>query len=142
MAKEHVTSRAAVLIPLYRKSMTVAEEYSFKNTLSALSKHDIYVICPKRLSAYFSALKKEKQLNFDIEFFSDNFFSGIGGYNQLLMSVDFYHRFDCYEYLLIVQTDGLVFADQLEEWCDHNYSYIGAPWFQGLTRPSLPLSFL
>jgi hypothetical protein len=44
--------------------------------------------------------------------------------------------------MLIAQTDVLVFADQLEEWCNRSYSYIGAPWFKGLTRPSLPLSFL
>ena len=142
MTMVNVTSRAAVLIPLYKQSMTTSEEFSFKNTLSVLSKHDIYVICPKRLSVYLSALKKEKQLNFDVECFSDRFFSGISGYNHLLMSVDFYRRFDCYEYMLIVQMDALVLADQLEEWCDRNYSYIGPPWFKGLTCPALPLSFL
>ena len=110
MTRASVTSRAAVLIPLYKQSMTASEDFSFKNTLSVLSKHDIYVICPKQLSGYISALKKKKQLDFEIEFFPDRFFSGISGYNNLLMSVDFYRRFDCYEYMLIVQTDVLVFA--------------------------------
>ena len=142
MTMVSVISRAAVLIPFYKQSMTASEEFSFKNTLSVLSKHDTYVICPKRLSGYLSALKKKKQLNFDVECFSDRFFSGISGYNHLLMSVDFYRRFDCYEYMLVVQMDALVLADQLEEWCDRNYSYVGAPWFKGLTRPTLPLSFL
>ncbi len=142
MIRAKVTSRAAVLVPLYQESMTASEEFSFKNTLSVLSKHDIYVICPKRLSGYFSALEKEKSLNFSVESFSDRFFAGISGYNNLLLSVDFYSRFDCYENILVVQTDALVFNDQLEEWCDRNYSYIGAPWFMGLTRPTLPLSFL
>jgi hypothetical protein len=142
MTRPYVPSRAAVLVPFYKQSITASEEFSFNNTLSVLSKHDIYVICPKRLSGYFSALNKEKISNFKVEYFPDHFFSGICGYNDLLMSVDFYRRFDCYEYMLVVQTDALVFSDQLEEWCDRNYSYVGAPWFRGLTRPTRPLTFL
>lgn len=53
-------SRAAVLVPLYKESMTAAEEFSFRTTLSVLSKHDIYVICPVHLSGYLSALKFEQ----------------------------------------------------------------------------------
>ena len=142
MTMINITSRAAVLIPLYKQSMTATEEFSFNNTLSILSKHDLFVICPNRLSGYISKLKQEKQLAFEVEYFSDMFFSDIDGYNNLLMSANFYRRFECYEYMLIVQTDVLVFTDQLEEWCNRNYSYIGAPWFKGLTHPSLPLSFL
>ena len=137
-----MTSRVAVVIPLYKQSMTAPEEFSFKNTLSVLSQHDIYVICPERLNGYLSVLKKEKRLNFDIEYFSNRFFSNIDGYNNLLMSVEFYRRFDCYDYILVAQIDCIVFADQLKEWCEFNYSYIGAPWLKGLTRPSFPLSFL
>lgn len=135
-------SRVAVLIPLYKKSMTQSEEFSFKNTMSVLSAHDIFVIGPIGLRQYITELKEEKELNFKVEYFPDNFFSSISGYNNLLMSVDFYLRFECYEYMLIVQTDVLVFSDQLGNWCDRNYSFIGAPWFIGLTKPMLPLSFL
>lgn len=132
----------AVLIPLYKQTMTISEEFSFKNTLSVMSKRDLYVICPKRLGNYISTFKKEKQLSFKVVYFSDRFFSDINGYNHLLTSIDFYKRFDSYDYILIVQTDGLVFSDQLKQWCNRNYSYIGAPWLRGLTRPSLPLTFL
>jgi len=142
MIEEKPTKRAAVVIPLYKQSLTESEEFSFKNTLSVLSKHDLYVICPKRIKGHISRLMDEKHLNFVVEYFSDNFFTGINGYNYLLMSIDFYRRFASYDYILIVQTDGLVFSDQLEKWCDHNYSFIGAPWFHGLTRPSRPFSLL
>lgn len=135
-------SRAAVLVPLYMGSMTIAEEFSFKTTLSVLSKYDIYVICPERLSNYVSLLRERYQLAFDVEYFSDKYFSDVAGYNNLLMSVTFYSRFDIYEYILVVQTDALVLSDQLGEWCDCNYSYIGAPWFKGLGSPEQPLSFL
>lgn len=135
-------SRAAVLIPLHKQSMTASEEFSFKNTLTVLSQHDLFVICPQRLHDTFSALRHGKGLHPVVESFPDSFFADVSGYNHLLTSVDFYQRFGRYEYILIVQTDGLVFADKLNQWCDRNYSYIGAPWFKGLTRPSQPLAFL
>jgi uncharacterized protein DUF5672 len=137
-----MTTRAAVLIPLYKPSMTLVEEYSFENTLSVLSEHDIYVVCPPELGSYLSVLKKDKSSLFNVEYLPAKFFASIEGYNSLLMSLGFYRRFERYEYILVVQTDVLVFGDQLDQWCDRGFSYIGAPWFHGLTRPTRSLSFL
>lgn len=137
-----MTSRAAVVVPLYKQSMTDAEEFSFRRTLQVLSKHDIYVVCPKELDEYLTVLKKEKLLRFNMEYFPRKFFASVDAYNNLLMTVDFYHRFDSYDYILLVQTDVLVFADELDEWCGRNYSYVGAPWFYGLTHPTRNMSFL
>lgn len=134
--------RAAVLIPLYKKLVAASEIFSFNNTLSVLSKHDIYVIGPKHLHKYFSELRNESAGKYEVIYFPDRFFADINGYNSLLMSLDFYTRFDCYEYVLIAQTDVLVLADRLEQWCDRNYSYVGAPWLRGMTRPRRPLSLL
>jgi hypothetical protein len=54
----------------------------------------------------------------------------------------FYKSFDDYEFILIAQTDALVFSDDLDHWCDRDYSYIGAPWFSGLNKPRLPLTLI
>jgi hypothetical protein len=56
------------------------------------------------------------------------------------LSKKFYQAFDDFEYLLIAQTDALVLSDELEFWCKKQYSYIGAPWFEGYTTPILPLA--
>jgi hypothetical protein len=45
-----------------------------------------------------------------------------------MLSVDFYNRFCNYKYLLICQTDVFIFKDDLAEWCQKDYDYIGAPW--------------
>lgn len=142
MTREGRASRVAVLVPLYKESITTSEEFSFRNTLKVLSKHDIHVICPARLSGFLSSLKAKLCVNFKTRYFADRYFSGVAGYNSLLKSRAFYKSFDCYEYLLIVQTDALVISDQLDEWCNRNYSYIGAPWFKGFDCPVRPLSFL
>ena len=46
----------------------------------------------------------------------------------MMLSREFYERFDSVEYILICQTDAWVFCDQLEEWCRRGYDYVGAPW--------------
>lgn len=142
MRKNTKLGRIAVIVPLYKESLTASEEFSFRNTLAVLCNHDIYVICPKRLTDYLLILKKETGLFFNIEFFSDSFFADVSGYNRLMMSVEFYRRFNLYEYIIIVQTDALVISDQVETWCQRGYSYIGAPWFDGLDKPTKPLTFL
>ncbi|GHV73371.1 hypothetical protein AGMMS49940_06730 [Spirochaetia bacterium] len=45
-----------------------------------------------------------------------------------MLSKQYYERFAGYEYMLIYQLDAYVFSDQLVQWCDQRYDYIGAPW--------------
>ena len=55
----------------------------------------------------------------------------VGTYNQMMVERDFYKRFVEYEYILIYQLDAFVFRDELEQFCDYGYDYIGAPWIKG-----------
>lgn len=61
--------------------------------------------------------------------FPDHLFDGIQGYNELMLTDEFYARFAAYEFILIYQLDAFVFSDQLLHWCSRSYDYIGAPWF-------------
>ncbi len=136
------SGRVAVLVPLYKQSISKSEEFSLRNTLDVLGRHDIYVIGPTKLKAYLDLYKKETGSNFQIALYPDKFFSSINGYNKLLMSKFFYESFCEYEYILILQADALVFSDELDVWCNRSYSYIGAPWFVGGGKPDRPLTFL
>lgn len=135
-------SRAAVLIPLYKTSMTRSEEFSFKRTLAVLSKHDLYIVGPKNLSGYFSQLMSENEGRIKLKLFNESYFIGIESYNRLLKSKLFYQSFDEYDFILIAQTDALIISDCLNEWCDRGFSYVGAPLFHGFGNPSNPLSFI
>ncbi|MDO5765842.1 MAG: DUF5672 family protein, partial [Elusimicrobiales bacterium] len=64
------------------------------------------------------------------ERFAPNFFDGIDGYNNLMNHQNFYKRFDAFDYMLIYQLDAWVFTDELTEWCEKGYDYVGAPWFE------------
>lgn len=121
--------------------MSEAESFSFFTTLATLGSHDIFVIGPRRLRDYFLKLRGETDQAFEVRVFGDKCFSGVVGYNRLLKSRAFYETFANYKYILIVQTDALVLADQLSAWCDRGYSYIGAPLFLGYETPMEPLTF-
>lgn len=65
-----------------------------------------------------------------VERFADDFFSGIPGYNRLMLDSGFYERFREFEYILIHQTDAYIFSPDLGYWCGRGWDYIGAPWFR------------
>ena len=119
----------AIVVPIYKPALTKYEEISFQQLFKVLSKHEIVVIKPASLDLNdllnrFSSCR--------IEIFADDYFTGIAGYNRLMMSEEFYYRFRYSTYILIYQLDAYVFKDELMDWCMKGYDYIGAPW---LLRP-------
>ena len=66
----------------------------------------------------------------EVRRFPDMYFEGITGYNELMLSPQFYRCFSDYKYILIHQTDVYLFQSQLQYWCDKGYDYIGAPWMK------------
>jgi len=142
MSLSETSKRVAVLVPLYKPSLSNSEEFSLRNTLEVLGSHDIYVIGPRKLKEYFELYKKRSGANFRVALYQDNYFSSIKGYNRLLMSKFFYESFSEYEYILVLQTDALVFSDQLDDWCKRKYSYIGAPWIVREIKSEYPPVFL
>lgn len=135
-----MSARQAIIVPLYKEVLTPAERLSLERTLALLAQHDVYIVGPERLRSYFAQLSDQYDNRLHVSLFADQFFTGIEGYNRLLISERFYARFEAYEYMLIVQTDALVLSDELTLWCSKGYSYIGAPMFKGFTTPTQPLS--
>lgn len=119
-------NKVAIVIPIYKKQPTQEELISLQQAIKILGNYSLILVCP-------NSLKIENYiLNYDyflVERFKDSFFKSIDGYNKLMMSKQFYHRFFNYEYILIYQLDAYVFRDELEYWCKLNFDYIGAPWF-------------
>src|SRR3546814_12069713 len=62
--------------------------------------------------------------------FDDGYFKDISSYNSLMMSSAFYQSFLEYKYILIHQTDAFVFNNELKEWCEKDFDYIGDPWLR------------
>jgi len=116
--------KVAVVIPLYKSTLTENEAQSLVQCLLILGKHPIHFIAPKSLDLTFLSQWKE---NYDVIRFDDCYFKSPKTYNKLLTAKSFYEVFTRYEYILIYQLDAYVFEDQLLNWCEKGYDYIGAP---------------
>lgn len=111
-----------IVIPIYKASLSQEEQISVSQCLRLLSRYTIRFAGPESV----------KQVNsfpqIPIEHFPDTYFQDLATYNRLMLSKEFYQRFNNFEYLLIYQTDAFVFRDELLQWASLGYSYIGAPW--------------
>lgn len=119
--------KCVIVIPVYKEELEPDEISSLKNTLQTLSNYDLKIVCPESLNTQnYSNIADFDFLKLDNKHFIDDY-----AYSKLLLTDYFYRLFENYEYMLICQTDAWVFEDKLEEWCNKNYDYIGAPWFEG-----------
>ena len=111
--------------------MSDHELISFQQCLNMLSSHPIILIKPHSLNIHqlLAAYPICQTESFD-----DDYFQSISGYNRLLCSEFFYERLADYEYILISQLDVFIFRDELSDWCQRGYDYIGAPQFSNI-RP-------
>lgn len=119
-----------IVIPLYRLPLSQAEETAIKHTARILQSYPICFIIPEGLpKAPLERLIPQA----GIMSVSNHWLgreNGISGYNDMMMSKDFYSLFADTEYILICQPDAWIFRDELEKWCRKSYDYIGAPWIR------------
>ncbi len=126
--------QAAIVIPVYKPSISAYEEIAFKQCLDVLGKHPLIIVKPNSL-----VLPEIIRSNIllQVKEFDNSFFEDIHGYNRLMLSEAFYSSFADYKYILIYQLDAFVFNDDLLSWCDKGYDYIGAPWLSKKDRTGL-----
>ena len=120
--------RIAVVIPVYKKIPSSDELQSLKQCLRILGEFPIHLVCPEDFDA--SSYEAVAGANLIRQEFESAYFVGIEGYNRLMMSHAFYQRFRDYDYILIYQLDAWVFRNELRQWCQKGYDYVGAPWFE------------
>lgn len=114
-----------ITVPVYRLPLTPDEKTSIRHLRHYLGGFDITIIAPESLHLAEPLLADLPVMRFD-----PAYFKGIAGYNQLMLSTEFYRRFQKYEYILIYQLDCLVFSSDLSAWCQKGWDYVGAPWFK------------
>ncbi len=121
----------SVVIPIYKSLPDHFESCSFVQCLKVLTKHPICIITHDKLDvSYYINVLNKYGVNFTIKTFHEKYFESVAGYNELLLSFEFYNSFSDNEYILIYQLDAWVFRDELDYWCNKGYDYIGAPWFE------------
>ena len=127
-------SSVVVVVPIYTTRLRDEERLSLERTMAVLGHHPVAIVCPEGLdlaplSSVFPGSGPQ------IERFEKKWFDGVAGYNRLMLSIDFYERFDSFDFVLICQTDVFVFDDRLMEWVARGYDYVGAPWIGSAATP-------
>lgn len=120
--------RVVILIFSHKAHLEWQEEISLRQCFRVLGNHPICLICPEGLdiTAYRAVAPR---LEFD--FIPARCFSSVRSYNRLKILPFLYQRYSRYEYMLTYELDAFVFKDELAYWCDQQWDYIGAPWFEG-----------
>jgi hypothetical protein len=115
------TKPVAVVVPIYnRKEFTPDEQISLRHLVHFLGQYDKYLVAPKGLDIDCPG--------FQVKHFDKDFFGSAMANTQMMLSATFYKEFIGYRYILLYHLDALVFSDQLMEWCETDFDYIGAPW--------------
>lgn len=120
-----MAKQVIITLPVYRFPLTDNEKTSVRYLLHFLGDYEITLIAPRSLKISDPLLRPLQVTRFD-----DKYFTGIPGYNKLVLSRGFYDSFKAYEYMLIYQLDCLVFSKDLKSWCEKGWDYVGAPWFK------------
>ncbi|NVO03014.1 MAG: hypothetical protein HXX09_09980 [Bacteroidetes bacterium] len=127
--KKYNPKDVAIVIPLYKAEMTKLENIGFSQCNKIFQNYDRIIIAPNSLDV--SNYKNLTSLEIRFE---NQYFSSLKTYNRLLLSEEFYSAFKQYKYILICQLDTFVFSNQLLDWCNKDYDYIGAPWINDSFR--------
>ena len=119
------TELVKIVIPIYKPHPDNFEKISLKRCFEIFNDIPIVFIKPSMLNIKWYANNYPKISYVDFE---DDYFNGIAGYNRLMLSPDFYEKFLDSEYILIYQLDAFAFRNELTDWCNKGYDYVGAPW--------------
>ncbi len=117
--------KVAIVIPTHKNKLGRDDLISLNHLQKHLGKYDKYFVIPRKIDT-----KKFRYPGIKFIRFPNVFFESWRGYNELLLTKEFYEKFKDYEYILIYQLDVLVLSDQLKEWISKGYDYIAPPWFR------------
>lgn len=118
-------ARCIVLIPIYRDTLEPLEQFSLDFSVVRISNYEMRFLAPEKLDVGYYT---RRYPGIPVQRFPDVFFASIQGYNQLLLTPSFYEQYFEYEFSLILQTDAVVLRDELSDWMERPYDYLGAPW--------------
>ena len=138
-----VKAKTITVIPIYKKDLTASEAASLKQCATVIKATEFCFVAPKSLdTGNYEKIMLECDTRFKIETYDDIHFQSVYNYSKLLLNVEFYKRFQEFEYMFLYQLDGWVFRDELDFWCKQGYDYIGAPWFEGHDNAKKDADFL
>jgi hypothetical protein len=130
--------KVVILIFTHKSALDWHEKISLEQCYRILGKHPIRIVCPNGLDlSEYRAIVPELKA----DFIPGHWLASLRAYNRLKILPWLYRRYAEFEFMLTYELDAFVFRDELLEWCNQGWDYIGAPWFEGyhLATPDAPL---
>jgi hypothetical protein len=121
------TKRVAVMVPLSGIDIGNDDETSLRHLRAHLDAYDKFLLVPCGTKPVMPGFRR-------IVLNRNHFGSSIR-HNRMLYLPSFWRNFTDYEYVLMYHLDSLVFSDQLIEWCEKGYDFIGAPFIRCSDSP-------
>ncbi len=120
-----------IVIIAHQSQINEFERVSLQQCFKVLGQHPIRLVCPSGLdiSCYQSVVPEVK-----VDFIDPFWQSTYENFNRLKIIPLLYRKYRKYKFILFYELDAFVFRDELEDWCEKDYDYIGAPWFEGYVR--------
>lgn len=118
---------AAVVIIVYKTSVSGLELLSLRQAATVLRAHPFVLVAPPGLETAVYA--QELPAGLRIIRMPEPYFAGIAGHNRLLVAPEFYRALLEWESILLHHLDAWVFRDELTAWCRRGYDYIGSPLY-------------
>ncbi|MEN0048859.1 MAG: DUF5672 family protein [Bacteroidota bacterium] len=128
-----------ILIITHKPQLHDYEQISIKQCYRILGNYPIVFVCPDDLDTSFY---QETFPNCDIHCIPPKWQKNYKQFARLKMSPLLYEHYKSYEYILFYEPDAFVFKDKMDYWCSLGYSYIGAPWFMGMSDAKENAAFL
>lgn len=120
--------RVCIVIPVYKTTLTPYETVSMTQCIRVLGHYPICFAKPASLD--LTPILQTLPDSVQTRSFSDDYFQSVQSYNRLMLLPAFYEAFADFDYILIYQLDAFVFRDELADWCQRGYDYVGAPWLR------------
>ena len=118
-------SEIAIVVPIYKLPLSSDDKTCLNQLFKVMTGYDIIAIYPKSLDLNDICLEYPLLIKLPMESFH---FSSLRSYNKLVLSSTFYDAFSNYKYILINQLDTYIFSDELCQWANSGFDYVGAPF--------------
>lgn len=130
--------KAVILIFTHKPLPDAFEKISLQQCFRVLGDHPTRLLCPKGMDVTcYTAIHPK----LEVDFLPAKHFRSLKSYNRLKKGALLYDSYQDFDYMLTYELDAFVFRDELNEWCERGYDFIGAPWFEGyhLASPDSPM---
>lgn len=115
----------AIVVPIYKLPLSSDDKTCLNQLFKVMEGYDIVAIYPEDLDMTDVCQEYPKFIKHPMDSFN---FKSLRAYNKLVLSTGFYDDFSNYKYLLINQLDTYIFKDDLCNWANAGFDYVGAPF--------------